>query len=151
MLLLLNQNNYKCRTTKWVWCVDFHREGVFIVVNGTSTDLERSVWHQVMAGQPSHGRLARWNGLHWLSLPTRASPPRVDVWQLRLRPNRLKPEPAGRPLGPLGLGSGPHVKYTPVVMMILTFGQLQFVIPWNDLIWFLSSWNPINTKIVELG
>jgi hypothetical protein len=27
--------------------------------------------------------------------------------------------------GPLG----PHVKYTPVVMMILTFGQLHFVIP----------------------
>jgi hypothetical protein len=39
---------------------------------------------------------------------------------------------AGRPLGPLGLGSGPlgpRVKYTPVVMMILTFGQLHFVIP----------------------
>jgi hypothetical protein len=39
---------------------------------------------------------------------------------------------AGRPLGPLGLGSGllgPRVKYTPVVMMILTFGQLYFVIP----------------------
>jgi hypothetical protein len=35
-------------------------------------------------------------------------------------------------LGPLGLGSGPlgpRVKYTPVVMMILTFGQLHFVIP----------------------
>jgi hypothetical protein len=25
-------------------CVDFHREGVFIGVNGTSTDLEKSVW-----------------------------------------------------------------------------------------------------------
>jgi hypothetical protein len=39
---------------------------------------------------------------------------------------------ASRPLGPLSLGSGPlglHVKYTPVVMMILTFGQLHFVIP----------------------
>jgi hypothetical protein len=38
----------------------------------------------------------------------------------------------GRPLGPLSLGSGPlgpRVKYTPVVMMILTFGQLHFVIP----------------------
>jgi hypothetical protein len=36
------------------------------------------------------------------------------------------------PLGPLGLGFGPlgpHVKYTPVVMMILTFGRLHFVIP----------------------
>jgi hypothetical protein len=49
---------------------------------------------------------------------------------------------AGRPLGPLGLGSGPlgpHVKYTPVVMMILTFGQLHFVIPSNAPIWYLSS------------
>jgi hypothetical protein len=39
--------------------------------------------------------------------------------------------PAGRPLGPPGLGFGslgPRVKYTPVVMLILTFGQLQFVI-----------------------
>jgi hypothetical protein len=39
---------------------------------------------------------------------------------------------AGRPLCPLGLGSsplGPRVKYIPMVMMILTFGQLHFVIP----------------------
>jgi hypothetical protein len=38
---------------------------------------------------------------------------------------------AGRPLGPLGLGFGPlglGVKYTPVVMLILTFGQLHFII-----------------------
>jgi hypothetical protein len=71
--------------------------------------------------------------------PTRPSPPRVDAWQLRLGPNCLKPWPAsqgvglaGWPLGPLDLGSdplGPRVKYTPVVMMILTFGQLHFVIP----------------------
>jgi hypothetical protein len=36
------------------------------------------------------------------------------------------------PLGPLGLGSsllGAHVKYTPVVMMILTFGKVHFAIP----------------------
>jgi hypothetical protein len=71
--------------------------------------------------------------------PTQASPPRVDVWQPRLRLNHLKPwlasqgvGPAGRPICPLGLGSdplGPRVKYTPVVLMILTFGQLHFVIP----------------------
>jgi hypothetical protein len=39
---------------------------------------------------------------------------------------------AGRPLGPLSLGFGPlgpRDKYTPVVMMILTLGQLHFVIP----------------------
>jgi hypothetical protein len=38
----------------------------------------------------------------------------------------------GQPMCPLGMGSGPlgpHVKYTPVMMMILTFGQLHFVIP----------------------
>jgi hypothetical protein len=28
--------------------------GVFIAVNGTSTDLERLVWLQVVAGWPSH-------------------------------------------------------------------------------------------------
>jgi hypothetical protein len=61
---------------------------------------------------------------------------------------------ANRTLDPLGLGSGPlapYVKYTTVGMMILTFGQLHFVIPWTALIWYLSSWNQINTKIVELG
>jgi hypothetical protein len=39
---------------------------------------------------------------------------------------------ADRPLGPLGLGSGPlglRVKYTLMVMIILTFGQFHFVIP----------------------
>jgi hypothetical protein len=85
------------------------------------------------------GRPVRWSGLHRFSPPTRASPPRVDAWQPRLRPNCLKSwlsgqgvGPADRPLGPLSLGSdplGPRVKYTPVVMMMLTFGQLQFVIP----------------------
>jgi hypothetical protein len=38
----------------------FTMRGVFIGVNGTSTDLERSVWHQVVAGQPSH--LDDWQG-----------------------------------------------------------------------------------------
>jgi hypothetical protein len=93
--------------------------------------------------------------------PTQASPSCVDVCQPKLRLNHLKPWPTGqgvgsacRPLGPLGLGSSPldpHVKYTPMVMMILTFGQLNFVIPWNAPIWYLSSWNQINTKIMELG
>jgi hypothetical protein len=38
---------------------------------------------------------------------------------------------AGWPVGPLGLGFGPlgpRVKYTPMVMLIFTFGQLHFVI-----------------------
>jgi hypothetical protein len=53
-LLLLNWNLYKWRTTSRVWCLDFHYEGVFIGVNGTSTDLDRSVWRQVEVGRPSH-------------------------------------------------------------------------------------------------
>jgi hypothetical protein len=64
---------------------------------------------------------ARWSSLHQLSPLTPASP-HVEL------PQTL----AGRPPGPLGLRSsplGPHVKYTPVVMMILTFGQLHFVVP----------------------
>jgi hypothetical protein len=39
---------------------------------------------------------------------------------------------AGQPLDHFGLGFGPLgpcVKYTPVVVMILTIGQLYFVIP----------------------
>jgi hypothetical protein len=59
VLLLLNRNLYKWRTTKFVWCVDFHHEGVFIGVNGSSIDLVRSVWRQVVVGGQSHmaGRL----------------------------------------------------------------------------------------------
>jgi hypothetical protein len=86
--------------------------------------------------------------------PTRPSPPCVYAWQPRLGPNRLKPSPAGRPLGPLSLGFGPlgpRIKYTPMVMMILILGQLHFVISRNAPIWYLSSQNQINTKIVELG
>jgi hypothetical protein len=52
-------------------------------------------------------------------------------------PSQLKPWPAGQGVGPasrhqfpLGLGFGPlgpQVKYTLVVVLILTFGQLHFV------------------------
>jgi hypothetical protein len=112
----------------------FTVRGVFIVVNGTSTDLERLVWHQVVAGWPSH--VADRSG-GAASVDSGFS--HVDAWQQGLRLNRLTPlsagegvAPASRPLGPLDLGSsplGPHVKYTLVVMMILTFGKLDFVIP----------------------
>jgi hypothetical protein len=54
VLLLQNQNLYKWRTTSSVWCVDFHCEGVFIGVNGTSTDLKMLVWCQVVVGRPSN-------------------------------------------------------------------------------------------------
>jgi hypothetical protein len=52
VLLLLNL--YKWRTISRLWYLDFHHEGVFIGVNGTSTDLERSVRCQVVADRPSH-------------------------------------------------------------------------------------------------
>jgi hypothetical protein len=45
MLVLLNQNLYKWKTTSRVCYLNIHREGgVFIGVNETSTDLERFVW-----------------------------------------------------------------------------------------------------------
>jgi hypothetical protein len=115
-----------------VWCVNFHREG----------DIYRGEWDIHRLGEvglaPGGGRPAKprgrpvgWSGLHPLSQLTWASPPHVDVWQPRLGSNYLIPWPTGWPLGPLGLGSGPLgpcVKYTSAVMMILTFGQLYFVI-----------------------
>jgi hypothetical protein len=133
MLLLLNQNLYKWRTTSRVWYLDFHHEG----------DIYRGEWNlhrlREVGLALGGGRSVRWSGLHRLSPPTQASPPHVDTWKPRLVPNHLKPwsvgqgvGPAGRLLCPLNLASGPpgpHVKYTPVVMMILTFGQLHFVIP----------------------
>jgi hypothetical protein len=78
----------------------------------------RSEWDLHRLGEiglaPGGGRLAGWSGLHWLSPPTQASPPRVDAWQPSLRPNHLKPWSTGqgvglvdRSLGPLGRGSGP--------------------------------------------
>jgi hypothetical protein len=138
-LLLLNRNFYKWRTTSRLRCLNFHREG----------GIYRGEWDLHRLGEvglvPGGSRLAEWSGLHWLSPLTWPSPPLVDAWQLRFRPNRIKPGPTGQgvgpadqPLGPLGLGSGPlgpHVKYTTVVIMILTFGQLHFVIPWNPPIW----------------
>jgi hypothetical protein len=53
------------------------------------------------------GRWAEWRGFHRLSPPNRASPPHVDAWQTSFGSNRVKPWPAGQPLGPLSLGSGP--------------------------------------------
>jgi hypothetical protein len=88
----------------------FTMRGVFIGVNGTSTDLERSVWCHVVAGWPAkpHGQPAEWSSLHRLSPPTQASPPRVDVWQPSLGPNHLKPWSASQPTpGPVWPGIWP--------------------------------------------
>jgi hypothetical protein len=57
-----------------VWCVlTFTMRWVFIGVNGTSTDLGRSVWRQVVADWPSHvagrsGGVAATDFLHRLGL-----------------------------------------------------------------------------------
>jgi hypothetical protein len=64
----LQGENYKMS----VVC-DFHHEGVFVGVNGNSTDLERSVWSQVEAERPSHmagrlGGLTSTDFLHRLGL-----------------------------------------------------------------------------------
>jgi hypothetical protein len=105
----------------------FTVRGVFIWMNQTSTDLEKSVWHQVEAGQPSH-MVGRLGGVTSTDSAFSSSCKRVATKALVEPPQNL----VGRPMGPLDLGSGPlgpHVQYTPVVMMILTFGQLYFVIP----------------------
>jgi hypothetical protein len=59
-----------------VWCVCRHSPwgGLFIGVNGTSTDLEKSVWCKVVDGQPSHvvvrlSGATSTNFLHRLGLP----------------------------------------------------------------------------------
>jgi hypothetical protein len=69
VLLLLNWNLYKWRTTKWVWCVDFHRAG----------DIYRGDWdlHRLgevgialgggWAAKPC-GWPVGWGGLHRLGL-----------------------------------------------------------------------------------
>jgi hypothetical protein len=80
-------------------------------------------WRDRFGTRSWSGGQATWS-VGWVELPppARASPPHVDVRQPMLRPNHLKPwladqgvGPAGRPLSPLGLGSGPlgpRVKYT---------------------------------------
>jgi hypothetical protein len=108
-----------------VWCVDFHCEG----------GIYRGEWDLHRLGEVGLALGGGW--VEWPP-PTQASP-HVDAWQPRLGLNYLKPWPASqgvgptcRPLGLRGMGSGPldpRVKYNPVVMMILTFGQLHFVIP----------------------
>jgi hypothetical protein len=92
-------------------CVStFNMRGVFIGVNGTSTNLGKSVWCQVVAGQPSHvaGRstgsastdLAFSSSCRYVATKSQVEP----SYSLASRPRSW----AGRwLLGPLGLGSGP--------------------------------------------
>jgi hypothetical protein len=97
----------------------------------TSVFYERQQWPAGLATWPA-------GQVEHLPPPWRSSS-HVDKCPRSHGMNRLKTWPAGigvgsagQPLGPFSLGFGPlspHVKYTPGVMMILTFGQLHFVIP----------------------
>jgi hypothetical protein len=109
-------------------CVStFTMRGVFIEAIGIATDLDKSVWCQVVPERLS--RVADWPG-RMASIDSGFSS------SCRCMETKAQVEPpqtlAGWPLGPFDLGFGPispRVKYTLVVMMILTFGQLYFVIP----------------------
>jgi hypothetical protein len=160
-LLLLNRNRYKWRTTCRVCCWGFSRWGGLYRGRRESppTWQGRFGANGHPAGHPC-GRSATPLGLHRLQASDPSLWTDVEMCQPSPGPSQLKPWLAGhgvglasRPLCPLGLGFdplGPRVKYTLVVMLILTFGQRHFVIHWNAPIWYLSSWNQINTKIVEL-
>jgi hypothetical protein len=152
MPLLLNWNLYKWRTTSRVCYWVFSHSRAYIGVEGSLHRLGK-VGLEQMDGTPL--------GLHCLQASKPSSWTDVETCQPSPGPSWLKPWPpgqrvvsAGWHLGPPGLGFGPLgpcVKYTPMAMLILAFGQLHFVIHWNAPIWYLSSWNQINTKIVELG
>jgi hypothetical protein len=99
MLLLINQNIYKWRTTSRVWCVDFqHEGGVFIGVDGTSTDLERSVWHQVVVGRPAKRPPSTFSTDSGFSFSCR----RVAT-KARAKPPKTLAGRASHPMGPLSL------------------------------------------------
>jgi hypothetical protein len=106
-----------------MWCVSshFHCRGVFIGPWGSSTDLENSVWCQVVAGRPSHmagrpGGAASTNFLHRPSLLLL-----VCVLKAVGQTNKKHSRPAkefGQPTGPgallaWGLAHSVHVSNTP--------------------------------------
>jgi hypothetical protein len=116
-------------------CSDFHRSGVFIGPWGSSTDLAEVVTHQVVGGRPRNvaGRLGVTSStafaFHFSCRHLSMKPQAKPTEDLADRPGI---QPASWPLGPFSLEFGPlspRVKYTLMVMMILTFGQLHFVIP----------------------
>jgi hypothetical protein len=81
----------------------FTVRGVFIGVNGTSINLERSVWHQVVAGRPSHmvdrpseassTDLGFSSSCRRMSTKARAEPPQTLASQSRSWADRLAPGP----------------------------------------------------------
>jgi hypothetical protein len=81
VLLLLNQIVYKWRTTKRVWCVNFHCEGVFIGVNGTSTDsgFSYSCRRVAMKARAEPPQTLTGRPRSWAGRPT-PRPTRPRVW-----------------------------------------------------------------------
>jgi hypothetical protein len=95
--------------------------GVFIGVNGTSTDLERSVCHQVVAGRL--GGAASTDSGFSSSCRHVETKARVEL------PQTLAGRLAPGPTRPRVWATWSTCQMHPVVMMILIFGQLRFVIP----------------------
>jgi hypothetical protein len=99
-------------------------------MNETSTDLEGSVCRQVVAGRPSHVA----------DLPGAAASTDLGFSSSRRVAKKAWAEPPQTLAGRAAPGpTWPGVWHTwstcqihPVVMVILTFGQLHFFIPWND-------------------
>jgi hypothetical protein len=149
--LLLNNNLYKWRTKSIVWCVEFHRQGVFIGVPGAVTKLIKSVIHHVLAGRPSH------------VVGQPSSSASTDSWPLvpfhRLLESVTAKETPGRLQSGAGWpGSlagqpptGPTRQWpfhTTSSCQVYTQSDTYFsripnflVISWNALTWHLCSWN----------
>jgi hypothetical protein len=124
-LILLNWNFYKWRTISRVCYWVFSHKGAYIGVEGSLHRLGKVNLEQ-MDGQPT-GHFSRF------SLPSSLGSFLVNQHRDVSTKSRAKLTQtlAGRPLGPIGLGFGPpgrRVKYTTVVMLILTSSQLHFVI-----------------------
>jgi hypothetical protein len=109
-----------------MWCVNIHHEGGIYRGEWDIIDLDRLVWHQVVVCQPSH--VAGWP---CGAASTDFSTDSGFSSSCRRMATKARDEPP-QTLGQVGLASGalgPRVKYTHMVMMILTFDQLHFVIP----------------------
>jgi hypothetical protein len=103
----------------------FHHRGVFIGLwgGGSSTDLEKSVWHHVVAGRPSHvadrlGGAASTDFLHRLGLLLMYTCVLEAVGQNDIKHGRLAKE-FGQPVVPWallawGLAHSVHVSNTPL-------------------------------------
>jgi hypothetical protein len=102
LLLLLNQNLYKWRTIRKVWCVWILSWGSLYRGRGESTDSIKSVWRWCTAGRPS-----TWPVGHPSQFPPTLGHRILlwtDVWTKppSLGLNRLKVLPVDHGVGPAG-------------------------------------------------